>query len=168
MKDSKNIYELLNNMKIDLDDYEKEELSDVEKQNLKRTFGSGAMKKFNFKKFVSIAAALVLVAGALGQTDFGKGVYAAAESKISEITYSVGKSLDIERDIEPYANVVNQVVEDKGIAVKITDAIIDKDELILTTIFDTGREVNSFRLDYDVFINGKKINNGRSGTMTNR
>ena len=165
MKDSKNIYELLNNMKIDLDDYEKEELSDVEKQNLKRTFGSGAMKKFNFKKFVSIAAALVLVAGALGQTDFGKGVYAAAESKISEITYSVGKSLDIERDIEPYANVVNQVVEDKGIAVKITDAIIDKDELILTTIFDTGREVNSFCLDYDVFINGKKINNGRSGTM---
>ena len=89
MKDSKNIYELLNNMKIDLDDYEKEELSDVEKQNLKRTFGSGAMKKFNFKKFVSIAAALVLVAGALGQTDFGKGVYAAAESKISEIRMPV-------------------------------------------------------------------------------
>lgn len=165
MKDSKSIYEILNNMKFDVNDYSKEELNDMEKQNLKKTFRRTAGRKFNFKKTVSIAAALVLTVGVLSQTDFGKGVYAAAESKISEITYSMGKFLGIERDIEPYANVVNQVVEDKGVAVKITDAIIDKDELILTTIFDTGREVNSFRVDYDVFINGKRVSSSRSGTM---
>lgn len=165
MKDSKSIYELLNNVKFDINDYSKGELNDMEKQNLKKTFRRTAGRKFNFKKTVSIAAALVLTVGVLSQTDFGKEVYAAAESKISEITYSMGKSLGIERDIEPYANVVNQVVEDKGIAVKITDAIIDKDELILTTIFDTGREVNSFRVDYDVFINGKRVSSSRSGTM---
>ena len=35
----------------------------------------------------------------------------------------------------------------------------------MTTIFDTGREVNSFRVDYDVFINGKRVSSSRSGTM---
>jgi hypothetical protein len=37
MKDSKSIYEILNNVKFDINDYSKEELNDMEKQNLKKT-----------------------------------------------------------------------------------------------------------------------------------
>ncbi len=98
---------------------------------------------------------MALTIGVLSQTSFGKNVYAAAESKVLEISYSIGKALGIERNIEPYANVVNQVVEDNGIEIKLTDVIIDKDELIFSTIVNTNKAVDGFRLDYDIFINGK-------------
>ncbi len=63
----------------------------------------------------------------------------------------------MKKNIEPYANVVNQVVEDNGIEVKLTDVIIDKDELIFSTIVNTNKAVDGCSLDYDIFINGKKL-----------
>jgi len=68
-------------------------------------------------------------------------LYAAAESKVLEISYSIGKALGIERNIEPYAKVVNQIVEDNGVEVKLTDVIVDKDELIFSTIVNTNKPV---------------------------
>lgn len=159
MKGSKNIYELLNQVEINIEDYKREELSDMEKQKLKDNFRKNKGKKLNIRKLGVIAAALVLAVGIFSQTNFGIDVYAAAESKISEISYSIGKALGIERDIEPYANVVNQTVEDKGIEVKLSDVIIDKDELIFSTIVNTNKEVESVNFDYDIFINGKKLRN---------
>lgn len=171
MKDSKNIYELLNHMEVNIDNYEKEELCDMEKQRLKDNFRKNIEKKFNIKKIGTIAAALALTIGAFSQTNFGKDVYAATESKISKISYSIGKALGIEKDIEPYANVVNQIVEDNGVEVKLTDVIIDKDELVLSTIVNTNRHIDGFRFDYDIFINGKRLTNyggtGRRGAIDN-
>ncbi len=165
MKESKNIYEFLNEIDFNIDDYEKEELSDIEKKNLKKTFRKTTKKKFNVKKISAIAAALTLTIGVLSQTSFGKNVYAAAESKVLEISYSIGKALGIKRNIEPYANVVNQVVEDNGIEVKLTDVIVDKDELIFSTIINTNKPVDGCDFDYDIFINGKKLKNyGASGS----
>ena len=60
MKKPKNIYDLLNNMDFDIDDYEKEELNDMEKKKFKNEFRKNNKKKFNFKKFGSIAVALLL------------------------------------------------------------------------------------------------------------
>lgn len=165
MKNSKSIYEILNDIDVNIEDYEKEGLNDMEKENLKRTFRKNIRRKFNFKRFAAIAAALILTIGVLGQTNLGRQVYAAAESKITEISYSIGKALGIERDIEPYANVVNQVVEDKGIAVKLTDVIIDKDELIFSGIVETSTYSEIFHFNFEVFINGKKLNNyGATGS----
>lgn len=155
MKNSKSIYEILNDIDVNIEDYEKEGLNDMEKENLKRTFRKNIRRKFNFKRFAAIAAALILTIGVLGQTNLGRQVYAAAESKITEISYSIGKALGIERDIEPYANVVNQVVEDKGIAVKLTDVIIDKDELIFSGIVETIRTQIYFILILRYLLTGK-------------
>lgn len=157
MKDAKNIYELLNDMDINLDDYDKEELDDLERRNLKNNFRKGRKKKINLRKIGTIAAIAVLTIGLLGQTNFGKNVYAAVQSKVSEISYSIGEGLGIKRNIEPYANVVNQVVEDKGVEVKLTDVIIDKDELIFSTIVNTNKPVSGLDLDYDIIINGRKL-----------
>lgn len=165
MKDSKAIYELLNKVAFNIEDYEKEDLSDIEKQKLKKSFRKNTKKKFNVKRFGAIAAAIVLSVGVLSRTNFGKKAFAATQSKISEISYSIGKALNIEKNIEPYANVVNQVVENNGIGVKLSDVIIDKDELIFSTIVETNKPVDEFRFNYDIFINGKKlINYGRTGS----
>jgi hypothetical protein len=171
MKDSKNVYELLNNIDIDLEDYDREVLNDMEKQNLKNSFRKNRKPRFSFKKFGTIAAIAVLTIGLLSQTNFGKSVYAAAESKVLEISYSIGEALGIKRNIEPYANVVNQIVEDNGVEVKLTDVIIDKDELIFSTIANANTPVDWVNFDYDIFINGKRLTNygatGSSGRIGN-
>jgi hypothetical protein len=158
MRNSESIYGLLNDLYIDLEDYTKEELSEMEKQKLKKAF-RGKTNSSNFKKIGTIAVALLLAVGILVPTGLGKAVYAATESKLAEISYSIGEALGIERNIAPYANVVNQVVESDGIAMKLTDAIIDKDELILSIITSTNKPVQGINFDYDIFINGKKIRN---------
>jgi len=171
MRNYKNVYELLNYTNINLEDYDREVLNDAEKQRLKNSFRNNRKKMFNFKKFGTIAAVAVLTIGLLSQASFGKSVYAAAQSKISEISYSIGEALGIKRDIEPYANVINQIVEDKGVEVKLTEVIIDKDELIFSAVMNANTPIDGFRFDYDIFINGKKLINygatGSSGRINN-
>lgn len=164
MKNTENIYELLNYLSIDLEDYAKEELSDMEKQKLKRAFRR-KKNRSNSKKIGTIAVALLAVV-IFAQTGWGKAVYAATESKLAEISYSISEALGIERNIAPYANVVNQVVESNSTAMKLTDVIIDKDELILSIITSTNKPVQEgIDFDYGIFINGKKIRNyGGSGS----
>ncbi|WP_034327909.1 DUF4179 domain-containing protein [Alkaliphilus transvaalensis] len=160
MKDTNNLYEFLNEVYFDIDDYEKQDLTEIEKKHLRNTIKNNLKnrrKKHKLKKFGSIAVALVLTIGIFSQTSFGREVYASTQSMISEISYSIGRALGVERDVEIYSNVVNKVIEDKGVEVKLTDVIIDKDELIICTVVNTNRPVEGFRLDYNIFINGKKI-----------
>ena len=169
MKDCNNVYELLNYMEIDLDDYEKEMLSDKEKRSLKGLFKKKRRQRV-LMQIGTIAAIFFLAIGFFSQTNLGKNVYAAVQLKVAEISYSIGVSMGIERDIEPYANVVDQIVADNGIEVKLSSVIIDKDELIFSIIVNTNKAVDMFRFDYDIFINGKKLTNygaaGRAGSIT--
>ncbi|SHJ35068.1 DUF4179 domain-containing protein [Lutispora thermophila] len=166
MKESNDIYNLLNQVNFNIEDYEKEELSDMEKQKLKNSFRRRNKRITKLKWASTIVAALVLVSvAAVNYTNFGGNVYAAAQSKISEISYSIGKALGIERNIETYTNIVGQFVEDKGIEVKLTDVVIDKDELIFCIVAHMNQPIDMFRFDYDIFIDGKKIKNfGVSGS----
>ncbi|WP_409229319.1 DUF4179 domain-containing protein [Gudongella sp. SC589] len=163
MKNSKNIYDLLNEMDFDIEDYKKEELNDIEKKKIKNNFNKSQKRKFHLKRIGSIAVALLLTVGIISQTDLGKSVYAIAESKISKISYSIGKALHIERDIQPYSNVINQTVEENGIEVKLTEVIIDQDELLFSTIISTNIPSDGISLGYEIFINGEKLISNYSG-----
>jgi hypothetical protein len=172
MKDSKNVYEILNYIDIDSEEYGREALNDMEKQGLKSVFRRNVKREASFRKFrtvAAVAAIMVMTLGFLSGTSFGKNVYGAAQSKIAEISYSIGKALGTEKDIEPYVNVVNQVVEVNGVEVKLSEVIIDKDELIFSLITDTNKVVDGIRFNWDIFINGKRLKNygvaGSSGKM---
>ncbi len=165
MKDSRNVYELLNHLDSNLDTYDKMALSDLEKQKLKKNFRKRGKSKFNLKKLGTLAAVAVICLGLLSQTSFGQYAHATAQSKVAEISYSIGRALGVERNIEPYANVVNQTVENNGVEVKLTDVIVDKDELLFCAIVDAGIPVDGFNFDYDIFINGKILwNFGATGS----
>lgn len=173
MKDSKNVYEILNYTDSNPEKYIKETLNDMEKQSLKNAFRRNVKQEKGFKKLktaAAVAALLVLTLGFLGGTNLGKNVHAAAQSKIAEVSYSIGKVLGTEKDIEPYVNVVNQAVEVNGVEVKLSEVIIDKDELIFSLITDTNKAVDGICwFDWDIFINGKRLKNygvaGGSGKM---
>lgn len=158
MKNSKNIYDLLNEMDFNIEDYKKEELNDIEKKKIKKDFNKNRKKKYYFKKIVAIAAALLLTVGVLSQTGLGKDVYARAESKISEISYSIGRTLGIEKDITSYSDIINQTVEDNGVQIKLLEFILDKDEFVFSTVTDTGTQGDMTNFEYEIFINGKNVN----------
>lgn len=165
MKKTKNVYEALNEIDFDFKDYEEETLNDMEKKKLKDNFNKNTRNRFNVKKVSSIVAVSILTIGVFSQTGFGQNVYAGALSKLTEISYSIGNSLGIERDIESYVNVVDQIVEDNGIEVKLTDIMIDKDELIFSTIFNSDIMMgyaHSFN-DVNIYLNGKGLNSSRGG-----
>lgn len=166
MKNSENIYELLNNIGFDIEDYKKKELTDIEKKELKNNFNKNKRKKFNIKKIASIVASLILTVGILSQTGVGQYVYATTQSKLSEISYSIGRAIGVEKDIESYTNIINKSIESNGIEMKLTDVIIDEDELILATIVDTGEALSMTDFDYKIFINGKRVINAGSSAVT--
>lgn len=160
MKDSKNIYQFLNQVDFDIEDYNCEELNNIEKKRLKKTFKKSIRNKTSLKEFGIAAAILILTVGILLRTPFGRYVYAAAESKILEISYSIGRIFNIERDIKPYINMINEIKKDKGIEVKLSEVIVDNDRLVFNTILNTTEPVEGVSFEnVDLFINGKKIPN---------
>ncbi len=167
MKDSKNIYELLNQIDFDIEDYKKEQLTDVEKQSLKKSFRKSISRKRDFKKIAAAAAALIMCTAVLSQTNFGKNAYAVAASKVSQTSYSISKALGIKRSIEPYASVVGETKEDNGIEVKLSEVIIDNDRITFNTVFNTKKPVEDALLkNVKVYINGKEIEHSASGSSS--
>jgi len=165
MKENTNLYELLNEGDWHVEDYSRDDLSQLEKKKLKQSFRKNRKRGISLKKAGIVAAVVLITLGISSQTGVGRSVYGAVQSKIYELSYSIGKTLGIEQDIQPYANVVNQVIENKGIEVKLTDVIIDQDELIFSTIINANRSMAMFNFDYEIYINGIKIKNySRTGT----
>ncbi len=161
----KNIYVALNEVNGAIDGFEKVELTEIEKAKLRKIFKERKKNRFNSKKIGSIAVALVLGFILMWQSGVGMQVYAMVASALDSITYSIGKSLYLNQNIEPYVNVVNKVVEDNGVAVKLTECAIDKDELILTLLFENTTEKAAFRdSNCKIFVNGKNNISGASGS----
>lgn len=166
MRESKGLYEALNDIGFNIEDYEKETLSEPEKKRMKKNFMRKRRAAYNFKKIGAIVAVFALVAAIFSQTNFSKSAYAATQSKLLEISYSIGNLLGIEGNIEPYTNEINKVVENNGIEIKLTEVIIDEDELYFATIVDTGTPMDMVHFDFDIFVNGKRLETGAGGGAT--
>ncbi len=157
----KNIYELLNELDGSVENYEKIELTDLEKARLKTSFTK--KKTFSFKKFALSVASLVLALILFGQTELGKNSYAKVETLVENLTYTVTNSLSLGNELEPYVNVIDKVVEDKGVAVKLTECAILKDELILAFLVEEiDEKLNFASSEYRLYINGRKIDDSYS------
>lgn len=159
----KNIYDLLNEVETDIGEIE--EMDELEKKKYKNNFKNRSNKKNNRMKKTVIAAALIVTLGLGSQTNLGKDVYAAAQSKFDDIGYSISRALNKEESIEPYSNVVNQIVENKDIGIKLSHVIIDRDELIISSLLDSSNansDINYFKMDTKVYINGERIHSQAS------
>lgn len=169
MEDRK-IYELLNGLEVDVDEIE--EMTEMEKRRYKKNFKERNKKnKGGFKK-LAVAAALVVALGGASQTSLGQDVYARTQSKLDDIGYSLTWAMNKDKAVEPYSNIVNKVVEDQGVGIKLSHVLIDRDELIISSLIDTSsldEDITSLDLDTKVYINGKKINSlaasGSSGKL---
>lgn len=157
----KNIYEILNEVDVDMNNYNKEEFNDIEKRKIYNNFKKSIKKKRSYKKIASLAATAVVSISLLG-TSLGTNVYAGIHS----FFYDISNMLNIEKNLDDYKTVVNKSVTKNGLTLQLNEVILDNDELIVssTTTYDKGFEESGVIWGCNIYINGKRVNNGSGGS----
>lgn len=113
-------FSVFNEIKVDLEEFEEEELSELEKKRMVKK----ALKKINVKKNKkkTISAMIAFIAMASVFIFSNKGVYAEILSKVERYFNKNNEEL------EPYRkdnNIVIKNSESSGIKVKVSDVILD-------------------------------------------
>lgn len=152
----KDIYDMLNDIDIDLDELEKESFDDIEKKKIKKRFKGNFNNRNN--KWIVVGASLALVVS-IGFTDGGKEVIAAV-ANLGMSALGIEELWGIERDISDYKTVVNEAITHSGITVQLNEVILNGDELIISTTYKSNirldEEGSGISSAHDVKINGKR------------
>lgn len=163
----KNIYDMFNDIDIDLNDYEKEDFNDLEKQKVKNKFrksinGNNSSKQI-YKKYVSVASIAIISIALISQTKLG--LY--AHSALEDIAEVIKISLGVDNQINEYSTNIQQSVTKRKLTVKINDAILDGKELILYMSREYDKELApNEHIDLtseNLYINGKRISGSVKG-----
>ncbi|WP_276619489.1 DUF4179 domain-containing protein [Syntrophomonas wolfei] len=156
----KNIYDLLNDTQVVLDDKYDMTLTKAEtkkmKSNFKKSINSSA-----YKKAVSVAAAVILTVGILG-TPLASYAY----ENVNLIVSNIASYLGIEKNLDDYSTVVNQAITRDGLTIQLNEVILDTDQLVVSTTARSDEKIEKGYIGMDslIYINGKRINGGASGS----
>lgn len=163
----KNIYDMFNDIDVDLNEYEKEDFNDLEKQKVKNKFrksikNNNSSKK-SYRKYVSVASIAIISIALISQTRIG--LY--AQSALEDIAEIIKISLGVDNQINEYSTNIQQSVTKRKLTVKINDAILDGRELIIYMSREYDKKLASNeQLDLvseKLYINGKRINGSIKG-----
>ena len=154
---SKNIYEMLNDVKTDINDYKKEELNDIEKKKLKNQFRKSINTKRRNKKSIVAAATVMVIVGSIGL--FGTDAGAEIMAKMSE---SISSSIGVHKDLDNYNTVVNKCITDNGITIQLNEVILDQsqNQLIISETVSFQNMLNEndvYDTEKTIYINNKKV-----------
>ena len=152
----KDIYKMLNEANMNIEDYKKEDFNELEKKRLKNKFRKSINKKRLNKGSIAAAAAVVcMISIGLFGTDAGAQVLA----KVSE---SIASSIGVEKNLDSYNTVVNKCITDNGITIQLNEVILDESQkqLIISDTISSQKalkEYESYDADKTVYINNKKV-----------
>ncbi|MBZ9606321.1 DUF4179 domain-containing protein [Clostridium estertheticum] len=157
------IYAVLNEADINLDDYKKENFNDIEKKNIKDNFRKSInKKKFYNRKIVAAVAVVALTVGILGSN--------VPVAGLSTFSSNIGAFLGIQENLDEYNTVVNKTITDNGVTVKLNEVILDGDELNVSYNISSNKKLEKnqswFCLN-DIYVNGKSVNGGAGGGAFN-
>lgn len=153
----KNIYELFNNMEIDLELYERYNVTEIEERrwlNYCKVIAKQAKKQYKG----AIAACIVL----LSITTVG---VAPVLATVNPVMHSIADFMGIERDLEPYTTVIGQSITKKGVTITLNEVILDHEELIVSTTIQSEEKIEEGYADActTIYSNGKRISDGSGG-----
>lgn len=164
-----NIYSVLNDAKINLDEYKKEDFNDIEKKLLKKDIRKSINKSSKLNTRRKVITAAVIVAVLTGMSFGNTGAYAM--SKINLFSESISSFLGIEKNLEDYNTVINKSVMDNGVTVKLNEVILDDNELLISTNISSDRILKDHEIwngEMTFYINNKKVKfTGASGGIKN-
>lgn len=162
-KNSNNAYDFLNDVDFDLNEYEREDLSEFEKSkiknNLKNTLKNNKVK--NRKKHRIAIAAIISV------VSIGGILLSISDADtfnfLDNLAYSISETFS-NKEYNTYSNVINRSVSSNGISMKLDDFIAYENR-IDTTFLVSGKPGFSYSPnDIEFIINGHVIKpSGSSG-----
>ena len=141
----KEVYDLLNDMDINLDRYEKIELSEFEKSKYKKDINKRIRKEKkkpnSWKKVIIVVAASLMVLFGFSKTEVGRNTYTIASELFTNIKYGVKEGLGFVDDIDKYSSKIGLVSESEGIKLKLNDVIVDRDQIYFSILADVKKYV---------------------------
>lgn len=163
----KNIYDIFNEINIDLNEYEKEDFNDLEKKRIKnkieKSIKVNTLKRRTYKKFVSIASVAVISMVLISQTKIGLYAQTTFE-KISDI---LKHSLGVDNSINEYSTNINQSITKKNLTIKVNNVILDGNELIIHLSKDYDKKLSKNEyidlVSQNLYINNEKVNKSVKG-----
>jgi len=161
----KELFESLNNVVMDLDDYEGAELTNLEKKQMKRRLA----KKLKNKK-PARAKHMITAAAVLALFSFGFVGIADNPSVLANIPL-IGAALEEYIDsshssLDDYKVVIGKTVEDNGIEIKLNEVLLDNGRVVISSTFRSSTvELEKVSMTPTLYINGEKILIGSHGVM---
>lgn len=153
---SKNIYEMLNEADIDLQELKNEEFTAFDKnkakKNLKKSLNKNNKNK-KHKKYI-LAASILLVSMFLINDNF----VSYAKEIISDISYNISKALGTSSNLEDYTNVINKSVLKNGLRVTLNEVVLNNDEIVFSYTVKSKENLRDAKIS-DVIVSGLHINN---------
>lgn len=156
------VYKILNEVEIDINAYEKEEFTDIEKRKFKNNFKKSIKKNNSIYKKCALVASIALLIIGLSTTNLGNNVLAYANM----ISYDIASYLGIEKSLDEYKTVVNQSITKNGVTIKLNEVVLDTDQLVVSTTITANEKIGQqfIRFDSNIYVNGKSMYSGASGS----
>ncbi|MGG7098799.1 DUF4179 domain-containing protein [Clostridium sardiniense] len=159
----KDIYEILNDSNIGIDNYIKYELNDIEKKKMKNNFRKSIKNKKSIKKLPIAIAISLLLTTALVTTNLGSEILVSATIATSNISSYLG----LNKNLDKYSTIINKYISKNGVTISLNDVILNNNELIVSSTIQSskGDATNEGFHEYSkIFINGKRIKSGSTGS----
>lgn len=128
----KNMYEMLNEIETNPEEYEMQEFSEFEAKKWQQKMKKQVHKRRS-RKYITAAACAVLCIGALALGPFRQQVGAALDSATKALNFWLTWGV-AETNIAPYENVVHTSVTSDEIEVELESVIMDGRELLVSTV----------------------------------
>lgn len=160
----KDVYDILNDITIDLEELDKGGFDDIEKKQIKSRFKKSVNKNKDKSRKKDIIAAVIVCAITIGIFGSGFGTSVVAAIKLASV--DIASFLGIDRDLDKYKTVVSQTESSDGVSIQLNEVVLNGNELVVstTTKYEKGdlkiKSINPFG---EIFINGKKMSESSSG-----
>ncbi len=139
---SKNIYELLNDVDIDLEELDNEKFSDIDKTIVKKRIIKKLSKNNNYKKY-SLIASILIISICLINKDF----VSYAKEIIEDVGYKLSKALYLPYELDDYTDVINRSITKNGIELTLNDVVLNNDEINFTYTTKSHKKLDEIGYD---------------------
>ena len=154
----KNIYDLLNETEHEIDEHHTIQLTEIEEKRIMKKFSKSITQttKKNYTKVASIAAAAVVMIGAVGAVP--------TLATTNATLYKIATALGIEKNLSDYETIVGKEITKDGITMRINEVILDNNRLFVavTTTSEEPLENHFIGPTGVIYVNGQEINSGMS------
>ncbi len=151
------IYDLLNDMEIDLTELKRENFTELETKRIMKKFRKSTIPNRSYKKYAGVIAAAIMSVGILGTIP--------SFAMTNPVAHSIVNFLGIEKDLDSYTTVINKAITKGNVTIQLNEVILDGEELIVSTTVKSTECIEGKHIyaRASVYVNGREVNGARGG-----